>query len=324
LTGAQIDSRARAIFVFEGSTLNGVSAQAPNVAGVTRVSVSFVATATTTAIRFYHGHTGGTIWWDDLMMTEGTTLWPYHDGRSSDTVWTGTADASTSRRGPSSGLYTYAVDPHGQTITLNADAGLMQVIPRADVEAATWSLSWTGTATGRVYNVGTDPASLPVFAASGSTWVMDGLDDVAIEFRAVGSTKTLGAVQFEKGATVTPFELVPVAYELALCRMDYRRMSVTGVNAMSVLFGFQPTLTVSHFVLPFPMRTLPGIAWSNMQFSDNNGYATAIVALRAQPESSPEAAFLTGTMASNGAIRAGMVIRASASGAGWLEFACPR
>lgn len=111
---------------------------------------------------------------------------------------------------------TFTTAPQGQSVTINADKSIGQPIERANMPAATYVLSWTGTARGRVYNVG---AAAPGYAASGSTWVVDGLADVLVEFTTpAGLTGTLGEVQLEVGTLATAFELLPFSVELANCQ----------------------------------------------------------------------------------------------------------
>ena len=47
-------------------------------------------------IRLYSGYTDGSILWDSVMLTQGSTLYNYADGSSANWVWNGTANASTS------------------------------------------------------------------------------------------------------------------------------------------------------------------------------------------------------------------------------------
>lgn len=76
-----------------------------NAAGVADVRATFVASATTAQIHYMNGAAsgGGDVWWDNLALIAGTFTDPYFDGTttSSDTItytWTGTANASTSRK----------------------------------------------------------------------------------------------------------------------------------------------------------------------------------------------------------------------------------
>jgi len=107
LTGA-IRAQARTLIVYytsdAGSISAQTSAQAPNTASVTRLTRTFSIPATATAawVRLYNGTTlgGGDVWWDSIMVTEGTTDYPYADGTSTNWAWTGTPHASTSNGPP--------------------------------------------------------------------------------------------------------------------------------------------------------------------------------------------------------------------------------
>lgn len=88
------------------------SAAAPDAAGVTRVSLTFTIPAgyQGSSIRWYHGGTSGTVWWDALSLREvrdaehaDPTDTVYFDGATTDTTdyeyaWTGTAGESSSTR----------------------------------------------------------------------------------------------------------------------------------------------------------------------------------------------------------------------------------
>lgn len=99
-------ARARSIMWYDtnNSSSQGTSSPAANNSNTTtRVSITFTAPSTSTTVRFYIGHTTGTIYWDGLMMTEGPDLYSYFDGDTTDTseydhAWTGTAHASTSTK----------------------------------------------------------------------------------------------------------------------------------------------------------------------------------------------------------------------------------
>jgi len=103
LTGS-IRAQARTLLTFytsdTGSITAQASAQAPNIAGATRLSKTFSVPATATAawVRLYNGTTlgGGDVWWDSIMVTEGSTLYNYADGTSANWAWSGTPHASVS------------------------------------------------------------------------------------------------------------------------------------------------------------------------------------------------------------------------------------
>lgn len=94
-----IDSRARKIVTYHSNTSHA-SAQAPNVVGSTRLSVTFKVTDATayTSLRLYNGASAGNgdIWWDDVMLIEGSNDVPYVDGSKPFAKWEGSAHASTS------------------------------------------------------------------------------------------------------------------------------------------------------------------------------------------------------------------------------------
>ncbi len=76
------------------------SNQAPNAAGETICVVTFTlpANAVGCGVRLRNGGSigQGDVWWDDLMIVEGTYTGPYRDGRSPGWAWEGTPDASPS------------------------------------------------------------------------------------------------------------------------------------------------------------------------------------------------------------------------------------
>jgi len=107
LTGGSIRAQALKIVAYQktGGSISGTeSAQAPNVAGQTRLSVTMTipSGATEAWIRFYNGAMsgGGNVWWDGLMITEGTTTYKYADGTSPGWFWKSTAHNSTSSGPP--------------------------------------------------------------------------------------------------------------------------------------------------------------------------------------------------------------------------------
>ncbi len=103
LTGLFNGNGARQITAWH--TVSGLntlikSNQAPNSIGDTRLSVtiSIPATATGAWLRFYHGgYSGsGNVWFDNIIITEGSTQYNYYDGASANWLWTGAPHNSTS------------------------------------------------------------------------------------------------------------------------------------------------------------------------------------------------------------------------------------
>jgi hypothetical protein len=115
---------------------------------------------------------------------------------------------------------TFTSAPQGQSLTINSSGGLQQVIERANMPAGNYVLSFTGTATGRVYNLA---GTAPSYAASPVTVTLDGSADVVVEFTASGGTATLQNVQLEAGSVASAFERRPIGTELALCQRYYEK-----------------------------------------------------------------------------------------------------
>jgi hypothetical protein len=130
---------------------------------------------------------------------------------------------------------TYTSAPQGQLVTINSGGSIEQVIERENVRAGTYTLSWQGTATGRVYNTG---ATAPAYAASPITITLDGLQNVEVEFTASGGTRTLGFVQLEKGSKATAFNRNSMNLQgelAACCRYYYQRLGTDN----RIRFGYQ-------------------------------------------------------------------------------------
>jgi hypothetical protein len=146
---------------------------------------------------------------------------------------------------------TFTASTQGQSLTINASGGLQQVIEQGLVPAGTYTLSWTGTATARVYNSGGTP---PSYAASPVTFTADGAANVVVEFTAVSTTKTLSKVQFNAGTNTTWALATPtLETELGACSRYFRIVSsAPGIGSSST----QIQSSISHF----GMRTTPSVA----------------------------------------------------------------
>ena len=153
---------------------------------------------------------------------------------------------------------TFTASTQGQSLTINAGGGLQQIIEQGLVPAGTYTLSWTGTATARVYNSGGTP---PSYAASPVTFTADGAANVVVEFTAVSTTKTLSKVQFNYGPNTTWSLATPtLATELLACQRYYVRVTA-GTTNYNPLTGMGAAASGSEIALtlqpPTTMRTAP-------------------------------------------------------------------
>jgi hypothetical protein len=148
----------------------------------------------------------------------------------------------------------FASAPNGQQIIISANGSIAQVVERQNIAAGTHTLSWIGSATGRVYNVG---ATAPAYAASPVTVSLDGTANVIVEFTAVTSPQTLNLVQLEQGGRQTSFEYRPIGTELALCQRYYWR-NTPGLAFGAIGMGFADTTSIVDIMLinPVQMRVI--------------------------------------------------------------------
>ena len=169
---------------------------------------------------------------------------------------------------------TFTASTQGQSLTISASGGLQQVIEQGLVPAGTYTLSWTGTATGRVYNSGGTP---PSYAASPVTFTADGTANVVVEFTASAATKTVSKVQFNAGTDTTWRLATPtLATELSACQRYYFR-TPTGLAYQSygVGIGSSTTVVFGQVFLPVQMRTAPTVLdYANLAVYDTSAPVT--------------------------------------------------
>lgn len=166
---------------------------------------------------------------------------------------------------------TFTSAPQGQAVTINSGGSIKQVIERANVMAGTYTLSWTGTATGRVYNAG---STAPSYAASPITVTLNGLADVDVEFTAAGGTRTLGFVQLEKSPTATEFRRngSTLQAEIAAC-YRYFYASPGDVINIGYVEGLNDFGGGFYVNFPVQMRIAPSVSlgFTNLDNAINLG-----------------------------------------------------
>jgi hypothetical protein len=150
---------------------------------------------------------------------------------------------------------TFTSAPQGQMVTINSGGSVEQVIERENMPAGTYVLSWTGTATGRVYNTGATP---PSYAASPILVTIDGTANVEVEFTASGGTRTLQNVQLEAGNVSSAFERRPIGTELSLCQRYYEQTpSNIGYIFLTVANSTLLTLQIGTWTYKTSKRVTP-------------------------------------------------------------------
>jgi hypothetical protein len=152
---------------------------------------------------------------------------------------------------------TFTASTQGQSLTINASGGLQQIIEQGLVPSGTYTLSWTGTATARVYNSGGTP---PSYAASPVTFTADGTANVVVEFTAVSTTKTVSKVQFNAGTGTTWSLATPTLQtELAACQRYYQRYNFPTATGGGTNVGTAVNTTIFDTLIipPVAFRVAP-------------------------------------------------------------------
>lgn len=150
--------------------------------------------------------------------------------------------------GSSGATYTFATSANVTTITITAGT-LQQVIEGNNLQSGTHTLSWTGTAQGKI-NSGS-------FAATGVTGTATGGTNLTVEF----NTGTVTKVQFEPGSTTTPFQYLLYSDQLELCQRYYQKYlndsGATGEGFWGTGLQDSTTSFVGGFIFQTPMRIQP-------------------------------------------------------------------
>jgi hypothetical protein len=168
------------------------------------------------------------------------------------------------KAGASGCTYTFATANNITTLTISAGS-LIQVIEGNNLFTGTYTLSWVGTAQGKIGGGS--------YASSGVTGTPAGGSNLDIEF----NTGTLSLVQFEPGAIATPFERRPYGQELLLCQRYLPAFRPTASEALGV--GYSPNTTLIDVLVSFqvPARVpTTGITTSAANTFAQQQFANAI------------------------------------------------
>lgn len=140
------------------------------------------------------------------------------------------------KAGASGCTYTFTTSANVTTITISAGS-LLQVIEGNRLYSGTYTLSWTGTAQGRI--------GAGSYGASGITGAVTGGTNTNIEF----GTGTVSMVTFNFGAIALPFAPRSLAEEMALCMRYYEKTYNVG-NAPGAATGTGSVQYIAQNALP--------------------------------------------------------------------------
>lgn len=140
------------------------------------------------------------------------------------------------KAGASGCTYTFATVANVTTLTISAGS-LVQVVEGLNLQLGTYTLSWTGTAQGKI-NGGS-------YAGSGLTGTATGGTNLTVEF----STGSLSFVQLEKGSTATAYDFRDYGRELIMCQRYYEVL-----YSESVGNGLFSAAYTTQFRLVWPLK----------------------------------------------------------------------
>lgn len=166
------------------------------------------------------------------------------------------------KAGASGCTYTFTQTLPDTAITITAGT-LTQVIEAGMILGGVYTLSWTGTAQGRVYQ-GTPTGS---YAASPivTPALISGTNTI-VEFNA----GTVGRVKFELGTTATPFNRYSLAKVLADCQRYYQSFNYLFMHmGAPSAYNFAGQSAYNTFTIP-PMRAV-----ATTQHFNAGGYTNA-------------------------------------------------
>lgn len=192
-------------------SLNVYSNQAPNTPGVHDLSVTFTVatTATTADLRLYWGGGTSDLWFDDIIITEGSYNGNYFDGNTADTddnqySWTGAAQTSTSTR-----VNTYATDQLLKIAEL-VPLGVFSTDEAEQSKSKRGTVKWSGSDRSKkiARNRFIDPYQITkntALATAGTLLLQSRLAGVACDFSNVVETITAN-ITFDAGADSNPWK----------------------------------------------------------------------------------------------------------------------
>jgi len=165
---------------------------------------------------------------------------------------------------------TFSASGTGNIVTAPA-GGIEQVIENLNIEGGTYTLSWTGTATGAVNGSA---------ISNGGQVTLPANTNATIKL----SSGTVSLVQLEAGSVATPFENRPIGTELALCQRYYwRTIAIAGFAPFGVGVAASSTSSVVIGSYPVTMRITPTALEQSGTPSDYRLYSGTFTFLNTVP-----------------------------------------
>lgn len=188
----------------------------------------------------------------------------------------------------SADTYTYSTTANKTTVTIPASKVLQQVVEGLNLQTGTYTLSWEGTAQGKI--------GAGSYGASGITGSITGGANTTIEF----GPGTVANVQLELGSIATAFEQRLYGTELALCQRYCYVLS--GQQPIGAGGWYSATTFLPTMQYPVPMRVAPTFTQASpVGVVDGNGANYNITAFADQliGTSAIEWNFITATAVTN-------------------------
>lgn len=153
------------------------------------------------------------------------------------------------KAGASGCTYTFATSSNVTTITITAGS-LQQVIEGINLQSGTHTLSWSGTAQGKI--------GAGSYGASGITGAAVGGTNLTVEF----NTGTLSFAQLQPGSFALPFDHRHYGQELILCELYTRRIVRSAYQMYLNGQAVSANQVTGAIFLGSPMRASPSVSVS--------------------------------------------------------------
>lgn len=142
--------------------------------------------------------------------------------------------------------YSFSTASNKTTVTIGAGKVLQQVVEGLNLQSGTYTLSWEGTAQGKI--------GAGALSASGVTGSITGGTNTTIEF----GPGTLANVQLEFGTVATPFEFCKYSAEIILCQRYFQLINGTFSGFAASAASGEISVPLYSFMRATPTMTNAG------------------------------------------------------------------